>query len=131
VTNMTPAELGYRLPAEWEPHAATWLAWPHRRATWLGDFAAIPAAYARVARQIAAYEPVRVVGRGAVLAEARRHLADVAAVTFVDIPTSIRRGTTTPASRPRSRRTSVSMPSRPASCWKGARSRPTAPARSW
>ena len=85
---MTPAELGYRLPAEWEPHAATWLAWPHRRATWLGDFAAIPAAYARVARQIAAFEPVRIVGTGPVLAEARRHLADVAAVTFIDIPTN-------------------------------------------
>jgi len=85
---MTPAELGYRLPAEWEPHAATWLAWPHRRATWLGDFAAIPAAYARVVRQIAAYEPVRIVGSGPVLAEARRHLAEVAAVTFVDIPTN-------------------------------------------
>ena len=27
----TPASLGYRLPAEWEPHAATWLAWPHKR----------------------------------------------------------------------------------------------------
>jgi agmatine deiminase len=85
---MTPAELGYRLPAEWEPHAATWLAWPCRPATWLGDFAAIPAAYARVARQIAAFEPVRIVGTGAVLAEARRHLADVAAVTFVDVPTN-------------------------------------------
>jgi agmatine deiminase len=85
---MTPAELGYRLPAEWEPHAATWLAWPCRPATWLGDFTAIPAAYARVTRQIAAFEPVRIVGTGAVLAEARRHLADTAAVTFVDIPTN-------------------------------------------
>ena len=28
----TPAALGYRMPAEWEPHAATWLAWPHRSA---------------------------------------------------------------------------------------------------
>src|SRR5204863_9473698 len=26
----TPAELGYRMPAEWEPHAATWLSWPRR-----------------------------------------------------------------------------------------------------
>jgi len=85
---MTPAELGYRLPAEWEPHAATWLAWPHRRATWLGDFAAIPAAYARVARQIAAFEPVRVVGSGVVLDDARRHLADVEHVSFTDIPTN-------------------------------------------
>jgi len=27
----TPRELGYRMPAEWEPHSATWLAWPHNR----------------------------------------------------------------------------------------------------
>jgi agmatine deiminase len=30
----TPAALGYRMPAEWEPHAATWLAWPHNEETW-------------------------------------------------------------------------------------------------
>jgi agmatine deiminase len=85
---MKPAELGYRLPAEWEPHAATWLAWPCRPATWLGDFAAIPAAYARVARQIAAFEPVRIIGTGDVLGDARRHLGEVADITFVDIPTN-------------------------------------------
>jgi len=27
----TPAQLGYRMPAEWEPHEATWIAWPHNR----------------------------------------------------------------------------------------------------
>jgi len=26
----TPAELGYRMPAEWERHEATWLSWPRR-----------------------------------------------------------------------------------------------------
>src|SRR3954469_6275560 len=30
VANKTPASLGYRMPAEWEPHAATWLSWPRR-----------------------------------------------------------------------------------------------------
>ena len=30
VTSKTPAALGYRMPAEWEPHAATWLSWPQR-----------------------------------------------------------------------------------------------------
>jgi len=66
----TPAELGYRLPAEWEPHAATWVAWPHRRATFLGPFADIPRAYARIVRALARHEPVRVIGSGAVLDEA-------------------------------------------------------------
>ncbi|HVI10444.1 MAG TPA: agmatine deiminase family protein, partial [Candidatus Binatia bacterium] len=26
----------YRMPAEWEPHAATWLAWPHNHGDWPG-----------------------------------------------------------------------------------------------
>ena len=30
MTSRTPAALGYRMPAEWEPHAATWLSWPRR-----------------------------------------------------------------------------------------------------
>ena len=32
----TPAALGYRMPAEWAPHAATWLSWPHNPETWPG-----------------------------------------------------------------------------------------------
>jgi len=84
----TPAELGYRLPAEWEPHAATWLAWPHRRATWLGDFAAIPPVYATVATTIARYEPVRIVAAGQPLEEARQLLGGVANVDFAEIPTN-------------------------------------------
>jgi agmatine deiminase len=34
----TPRELGYRMPAEWEPHEATWLAWPHNPEDWPGKF---------------------------------------------------------------------------------------------
>ncbi len=33
-TSPTPASLGYRMPAEWEPHEATWLAWPYNLETW-------------------------------------------------------------------------------------------------
>jgi len=32
-----PASLGYRMPAEWEPHSATWLTWPHNQETWPGQ----------------------------------------------------------------------------------------------
>jgi agmatine deiminase len=78
----------YRLPAEWEPHAATWLAWPHRKATWLGDFALIPGVFEKVARLIARYEPVRIVAAGAVLADARARLDGVANVEFIDLPTN-------------------------------------------
>jgi agmatine deiminase len=79
---------GYRLPAEWEPHAATWLAWPHRRATWLGPFEPVPLVYEQLARLIAAHEPVRIIGAGQVLAEPRERLAGLANVEFVTIPTN-------------------------------------------
>jgi agmatine deiminase len=78
----------FRLPAEWEPHAATWLAWPHRRRTWLGPFEPIPLVYERLARLIAAHEPVRIIGSESLLAEPRERLAGVANVEFVTIPTN-------------------------------------------
>ena len=78
----------YRLPAEWEPHAATWLAWPHRRRTWLGPFAPIPGVYERLARLIAGCEPVRIIGSESLLAEPRERLAGVANIAFVPIPTN-------------------------------------------
>ncbi len=81
------ARVDWRLPAEWEPHAATWIAWPHRRATFLGDFSAVPEFFAGFIRELAACEPVRVVASGMALEEARAHLAGVAGVAFVDIPT--------------------------------------------
>ena len=54
----TPRELGYRMPAEWEPHDATWLAWPHNPEDWPGKFQAIPWLYAEIVRLIAARERV-------------------------------------------------------------------------
>ncbi len=40
------------MPAEWEPHEATWLAWPHERSDWPGKFAPIPWVYGEVARRL-------------------------------------------------------------------------------
>ena len=54
----TPQELGYRMPAEWEPHEATWLAWPHNPEDWPGKFQAIPWLYAEIVRLLAARERV-------------------------------------------------------------------------
>ncbi|WP_045218458.1 agmatine deiminase family protein [Desulfonatronum thioautotrophicum] len=53
----------YRLPAEWEPHAATWLAWPHNARDWPGKFAAIRWVYAEIVRHLALSEPVRILVR--------------------------------------------------------------------
>lgn len=41
----TPFELGYRMPAEWEPHEATWLSWPHNEETWPGKAQVIEEVY--------------------------------------------------------------------------------------
>lgn len=59
--NVLTAELGYRLPAEWEWHEATWLGWPHNKSDWPGKFAPIPWVYAEIVRRISAGEKVRIV----------------------------------------------------------------------
>ncbi len=78
----------YRLPAEWEPHAATWIAWPHRRQTWIGPFAPIPRVYQQLAEIIARHEPVRIIGSSEVLAEPRERLSGTANIDFVTIRTN-------------------------------------------
>ena len=59
----TPAELGFSMPAEWEPHKATWLGWPHNASDWPGKFAAIPWVYGEMVRNISASEIVRLLVR--------------------------------------------------------------------
>jgi agmatine deiminase len=61
-----PRELGYRMPAEWEPHDATWLAWPHNREDWPGKFQPIPWVYAEIVRLLAAREQVQILVEDAV-----------------------------------------------------------------
>ncbi len=56
----TSAGLGFRMPAEWEPHEATWLAWPHNRSDWPGKFAPIPWVYCEIVRHLAEAERVRI-----------------------------------------------------------------------
>jgi agmatine deiminase len=59
----TPAGLGYAMPAEWEPHAATWLGWPHNASDWPGKFGVIPWVYGEMARKISAGENIRLIIR--------------------------------------------------------------------
>ena len=49
-----------RMPAEWEPHRATWLSWPHHEPDWPGKLGPIPWVYAEIARVLAAHEPVEI-----------------------------------------------------------------------
>jgi agmatine deiminase len=88
-----PAALGYRMPDEWEPHEATWLAWPHERTDWPGKFAPIPWVYADIVRHLARVERVRILVQDrAEERSARRILqksgADLAAVDFFIAPTN-------------------------------------------
>jgi agmatine deiminase len=71
----TPAALGQRMPAEWEPHAGTWLAWPHYRGDWPGKFEPIPWVYADIIRNLAKHERVElIVNDGNAARQARKAL---------------------------------------------------------
>jgi agmatine deiminase len=81
-SRQTPAFLGYRMPAEWEPHEATWLAWPHNRTDWPGKFAAIPFVYAEMVRHLARVERVRILVKNAAEEQrARKVLGDAGALS--------------------------------------------------
>lgn len=87
-TDPPPAALGYRWPAEWEPHAATWVAWPHNPETWPDKYEPVPEQFTHFVRTLARFEPVRVLaGGGQVMADAQSHLGDLPQVTLLDIET--------------------------------------------
>jgi agmatine deiminase len=48
----TPAAQGWFMPAEWQPHEATWLAWPHERSDWPGKFGPIPWVYGEIVKHL-------------------------------------------------------------------------------
>jgi agmatine deiminase len=88
----SPAALGFRMPAEWEPQAAVWLSWPHRYATWPGQFRPVPLAFAQIVAQISRFQEVRINAATARQARARRLCvaagADLARVKFFNHPTN-------------------------------------------
>jgi agmatine deiminase len=57
----TPAESGYRMPAEWAPHECCWMAWPSRDDQWVDGLAGAQETYAAIAQAIRRFEPVRMV----------------------------------------------------------------------
>jgi agmatine deiminase len=89
----TPAALGYRLPAEWEPHEATWIGWPHNFSDWPGKFTPIPWVYAEIVRKIAPREIVRILVKSKAHKEdakrvLRRVGANLSRVEFFQFPTN-------------------------------------------
>lgn len=89
----TPAQLGYRMPAEWEKHEATWLGWPHNETDWPGKIDTIRWVYGEMVRKIGAGEKVRIlIDNRTEERKARRYLmlagADLGTVEFVVHPTN-------------------------------------------
>jgi agmatine deiminase len=69
---VTPGMSPLRMPAEWEPHRATWISWPHHEPDWPGKLGPIPWVYAEIVRVLAGHEPVEILCHSeAVLADAR------------------------------------------------------------
>jgi agmatine deiminase len=88
----TPAALGFRMPAEWEHHEATWIGWPHNTSDWPGKFSMIPWVFGEIVRKLAAGEIVRIIVNSQQHeARARRLLkrvhADLSQVEFFRFPT--------------------------------------------
>ena len=76
--------MSHRMPAEFERHDATWMAWPARREIWGSLFTQVKDDYASLAKTIARFEPIRMVANPSDAEEARRLCGS--AVSVVEIP---------------------------------------------
>jgi agmatine deiminase len=88
-----PAEQGFLFPAEWHPHEATWLSWPHNPDTWPGKIKKIYPAYTEFIRLVAEGEKVNInVKDRAMAEEAAAKIAEAGAdmdqVFFYENPTN-------------------------------------------
>lgn len=89
----TPQQLGYYFPAEFHPHEATWLSWPHKEASWPGKIHTIFPYYSQFVKYLADSEKVRInVADEAMKAFATGHLqaagVNLAHVEFFFHPTN-------------------------------------------
>jgi agmatine deiminase len=80
------------MPAEWEPHAATWLGWPHELTDWPGKFASIPWAFAEIVRHLSRVERVYLLVENADAEKRVRGIlkktgAQLSGVDFFRVPT--------------------------------------------
>ncbi len=90
---IAPATLGFHMPAEWEPHEATWIGWPHNKGDWPGKFGPIPWVYGEIARKITRGEKLRALTNSSMHeAQAEKVLTrsgvDPSQVQFLRIPTN-------------------------------------------
>jgi agmatine deiminase len=88
----TPLSAGFYMPAEWEPHEATWLGWPHELTDWPGKFAPIPGVFAEIVRHLSKVERVYLLVENRESESRIRNIlnksgANLDAVDFFRIPT--------------------------------------------
>ncbi|MBI5372915.1 MAG: agmatine deiminase family protein [Sphingobacteriales bacterium] len=93
MTQHTPKDLGYYFPAEFAPHTATWLSWPHKEASWPGKIHTIYPSYSKFIKELAKGEKVNInVADGSMKAFATGHLqnegVDLGNVEFFFHPTN-------------------------------------------
>lgn len=89
----TPAAQRFAMPAEWEPHAATWLAWPHNESDWPGKLDTIRWVYGEMTRKLTRGERVRMLVNDRASERLARHYldqagADLGQVQFIKHPTN-------------------------------------------
>ena len=82
----------FRMPAEWEPHRATWISWPHHEPDWPGKLPTIPWVYAEIARLLAHHEMVEILCASSSALDAARtslesHAVPMARVRLHIVPT--------------------------------------------
>lgn len=89
----SPAQGRFQMPAEWEPHEATWLGWPHELTDWPGKFAPIPWAFAEIVRHLTPFERVFLIVESAAAEKRSRAIleksgVDLGGVDFFRVPTN-------------------------------------------
>lgn len=89
----SPGKQGFTFPAEWAPHTATWLSWPHKEASWPGKIDTIYAKYCEFIKEVSAGELVRInVANEQMISFAKQHLneagVDLNRIQFFEFPTN-------------------------------------------
>src|SRR5262245_63725447 len=70
----------WRMPAEWEPHRATWIAWPHFEPDWPGKLAPVPWVYGEIVRVLANFEAVEILCHSEAVRDSAAAILDAHAV---------------------------------------------------
>lgn len=80
-----PSQLGFQLPAEFEPHAATWLTWPQNYSDWPGKYSTVVWTYCEMIRWLHSSEPVHILVNNAATAQRARRLLERLRIDLTNI----------------------------------------------